>query len=120
MAYKFIDKIKLLVGTKFVVNYETLVEHKFFYKTKISVQCQKCLAFSPMSIDAIAKRLLSNNIPHRCRKCVVSESMKTPSVRKKCQRNSRSFWRNEIIKESMVRKANHTKFMRKLDKAFDD
>jgi hypothetical protein len=73
-----------------------------------------------MSIDAITKRLLSNNIPYMCRKCVVSVSMKASSVRKKCQRNSRSFWRNEIIKESMVRKANQTKFMNKLDKAFED
>ena len=120
MSYKFIDKLTKLIGTKFVVNYETIVEHKFFYKTKISIQCQKCLAFNLMSIDAIAKRLLSNNIPYVCRKCVVSETMQKPSVRKKCQRNSRSYWRNEIIKESMVRKSNQTKFMNKLDKAFED
>lgn len=120
MAHKFIDNIKSLVGKHFILNYDSVIEHKFIYKTKISTQCTKCLNWSMMSVDALKKRLASNNIPHICRKCVVSESMKKPSVRKKCQKNSRSYWRNEIIKASMVKKANNTKFMNRLDQAFED
>jgi hypothetical protein len=43
--------------------------------------------------------------------------MKAPSVRKKCQRNSSSYWRNEIIKKSMINKSNDTKLKSRIDKS---
>lgn len=112
--------IEALLGNIFIVDYNSIIEHKLIYKSKISTQCSKCDGWNMMSIDALSKRIASNNVPYICRKCVVSESMKQEMVRKKCRRVSRSLWNNQIIKQSMVNKANNTKFMGRLDKAFED
>ena len=116
--------IRALIGDIFIVDYNSIVEHKFIYKSKISTQCSKCMGWNMMSIDALSKRIASNNIPYICRKCIVSQSMKDPIVRKKCKRISRSLWNNHIIRQSMVNKANDTKlgnvrFKSKLNDAFN-
>lgn len=120
MTHKFVDRVSPTIINAFRLDFNSVIERGRIYKSEISTQCTKCEKWNMMTIDALTKRLASNNIPYICRKCVVTESMKKPNVRKKCQRNSRSFWRNEIIKESMVRKSNNTKFLNKLDKAFED
>lgn len=114
------ESIKRLIGNNFIVDYTKIEEHKYAHRCKISTQCTSCHIWNMLSVDALVKRMSSNRIPYICRKCVIIIKMSEPSIKKKCKDASEKLWGNYIIKQAFIDRSNKTKFLKRLDKAFDD
>lgn len=114
------ESIRRLIGDNFVVDYTKIEEHKYAHRCKISTQCISCHIWYMLSVDALVKRISSNKLPYICRKCVITIKMSESSTKKKCKDASKKLWDNYIIKQAFIDRSNKTKFLNRLDKAFDD